>query len=65
MTAEGATATYIKSVRDYVVANGPTRLSEIGSKIAKVPGVKKKVKPVLEDSKLFTIDAQQIVHLAS
>ena len=48
----------MKSIKEYLDKNGDTRLSDIGSKVPKPQGVGTKLKKVVEDSGLFTINPQ-------
>ena len=54
---------YAKSIKDFLAANGPSRLSDIGSKVSKPAGFTVKLKKFLDDSGMFTVDAKQMVSL--
>ncbi|KAK9810600.1 hypothetical protein WJX73_003476 [Symbiochloris irregularis] len=59
----GQNAAWAKAVRDFIQGAGPSRLSELGTKVPKPAGVTIKVKKCLEESGLFAIDATGIVSL--
>lgn len=56
---------WCKLLKAYIVKEGPTPISSLGSHVKKPQGVNRKLKKLLEDSKEFDLDSKDMVSLAS
>lgn len=56
-------AQYAKAIKDYLTANGPCKLSDLGSKVPKPSGVAGKLSKFLADGDLFSVDTNSVVSL--
>lgn len=64
LTAADGDKQWSTAIKAYLVKEGPTLLSSLGSHVKKPAGVSRKLKKLLEDSKEFSIDSKGLVGLS-